>query len=67
MIEKGDFNFFREDLEELWVDENIDPANRLRLSKKYCGIYMRNTRDSNEVVQLDDHFVVVDLEWSILD
>jgi hypothetical protein len=25
---------------------------------------MRSTSDSNEVVQLDDHLVVVDLEWS---
>ena len=25
---------------------------------------MRNTSDSNEVFQLDDHLVVVDLEWS---
>jgi hypothetical protein len=48
----------------LCVHENIDPANRFRLSKKYCGIYMRSTSDSNEVVQLDDHLVVVDLEWS---
>ena len=25
---------------------------------------MRSTSDSNEVVQSDDHLVVVDLEWS---
>ena len=45
------------------VDENVDPANRFRLSKKYCGIHLRSTSDSNEVVQLDDRLVVVDLEW----
>ena len=52
-------------MEELNVDEKVDHANRLRLSQKYCGIYMCNTSDSNEIVQFDNHLVVVDLEWSV--
>ena len=49
-------------MEELNVDEKVDPANRLRLSQKYCGIYICNTSDSNEIVQFYNHLVVVGME-----